>query len=590
MNKISTIIGPILVLAIAVVFILQFQAVRPSAVKGDTGPTCAVEVGGACRVDKQTYDAAYRLLGSRADPTRLRAMGFRKKVAEGLLESWLLDQDAKRLGIGVSDEDVTAEIAAGRAHVSLPAADARQLGYSLQLSEEGIRPIPVKSPKTKKFDAKYAEKQIRSFTLMSPAEFRDYQRTELVAARMRDIIKARVRVGENEAFDQFSREKSTVTLDYVRFDRRFFADLLVDMSQRSIDFWADAHKDEIDKTWEGRKAQVLPECRSVREIFVKLDEAPTDDEKTALRTRIEHARERIILKNEDFSDVARSMSEGATAARGGEIGCLLKGKVPKPLEDAVAALTPGKVSDVVTTDHGFYLIKLDQIAKDADAEKLGRAQTVKELYIAQEAERLAAEASKKVAAAAKGKTLKEALDLYLSELPKAPEPDKKDKKKADKKDGDKKDSKDGEPKADDGRPPLTRENHPGRPTIETTLPFNVSGDPIPGVRQGTDLARIAFALEKPGDMPSETIAFDSGYLAIQLKEKTPAAKDQWEKNKEFYLGAMRAAKANDALGAYLKRLRAQIGADAKFTAALVDEKAAPKGGENSAPVDDDPGE
>ena len=35
-----------------------------------------------------------------------------------------------------------------------------------------------------------------------------------------------------------------------------------------------------------------------------------------------------------------------------------------------------------------------------------------------------------------------------------------------------------------------------RPLVETTLPFNISNEPIPGVRQAADLARIAFGLDK----------------------------------------------------------------------------------------------
>ncbi len=333
----------------------------------------------------------------------------------------------------------------------------------------------------------------------------------------------------------------------------------------------------------------MPECRSVREIFVKIDEAPSDEEKAKARARIDHARERLA-KGEDFSDVARSVSEGATAPRGGELGCLLKGKAPKPLEDAVATLAAGKVSDVITTDAGLYLIKLEAIAKDADAERLGRAQTAKELYIGHEADRLAIEAAKKVAAAVKGgKPIKEALDLYLAELPKADTAGaaggKNDKKKGDKGDKDKKDEKKG-----DERPALSAANHPVRPTLETTLPFNVSNDPIPGVRQSTELSKVAFALEKPGDAPPDAIPFENGYLAIQLKEKTPASKEAWEKNKEFYLGAMRAAKANDALVAYVKRLRDQPADAIKFTKELVDDKAS-KGGDNAVPMpSDDDGE
>jgi peptidyl-prolyl cis-trans isomerase D len=578
-------------MAIAVVFILQFRPAS-NAARTDTGPECAVEVRGSC-ISRQAFQAAYRLIRANADGSRLRSMGFGRKVAEGLVESWLLNQDAKRLGINVGGEEVTGEIAAGRAHVSLPASDLRQLGYSLQLGEDMVRQIPVKSPKTKKFDAKYAEKQIRFYSMMSPTEFREYQRSELVAERMREIIKARVRVSENEAFDEFSREKSTVTLDYARFDRRFFADLYVDTSQKSIDFWIDAHREEVDKTWESRKAQVLPECRSVREIFVKLEEAATDEEKAKAKARIDHAEARL-RRGDDFADVARAVSEGATAARGGELGCLLKGKAPKPLEEAVAKLAPGKVSDIITTDAGYYLVKLDQVAKDADAEKLGRAQAAKELYISHESERLASEASKKVAAAVKGgKPLKDALDLFLAELPNPPaaaDAPKKDKKADAKKD---KKAEDKDKKADDkdtafDRPALTAQNHPNRPTLETTLPFNISGDPIPGVRQAAELTKTAFGLDKPGDAPADVVPFEAGYLAVQLKEKTPASKEQWEKNKEFYLGAMRAAKANDALIAYIKRLHGQLAQDVKFTSSIVEDKE--QKGAAPVPVDDDSGE
>src|SRR5262249_14331967 len=149
---------------------------------------------------------------------------------------------------------------------------------------------------------------------------------------------------------------------------------------------------------------------------------------------------------------------------------MLRGRKPKPYEEAVAALAPGKLSDVIATDGGFYLVKLDAVAKDAEAEKLGRAWTIKELYLTHESDRLATEASKKVAAAVKGgKSLKDALDAFYAELPKQAEAGdkKKDKKKAEEKKGDKKAE---EKKAEDDRPALTYQNHPQRPTVETTLP------------------------------------------------------------------------------------------------------------------------
>src|SRR5262249_3320503 len=131
-NKLNSILGAAAVIAIAIVFIVQFN---PSAnrQKGESGPSCVAEVHGNC-INHNFYWASYYLLTSRgADMNRLRSMGFRRQVADGLIETYLLNRDAKNLDIAVSDTDVSAEIAAGRAHVSLPADKSRVTGYSLGL-------------------------------------------------------------------------------------------------------------------------------------------------------------------------------------------------------------------------------------------------------------------------------------------------------------------------------------------------------------------------------------------------------------------------------------------------------------------------
>ncbi|MEP7122756.1 MAG: peptidylprolyl isomerase [Byssovorax sp.] len=568
MNKLNSILGGAVVIAIGVVFIVQFRPASGQQ-KVDAGPKCVAEVKGSC-IQSDYFFAAQRLISyAGIDGARQKSMGFRKQVAEGLIEQWALNQDAKRLGVMVSDDDVSAEIAGGRAHISLPADKAREMGYPLHIGDDQVSPLLVKDRKTKRFDAKVAEKNIRQATRLSPAEFREYQRQELTAARMRDIIKQRVRVSENEAFEQFSREKATVTLDFARLDRRFYADLVLDKSPKTIEAWATQNKEELDKVWEGRKAQFLPECRVARHVLVKLSETASDDEKAEGRKKAERLLERIN-KGEDFAEVARKTSDDSSATRGGELGCVQKGKMVKPFEDAMMALGEGKVSGVVQSEYGFHIIKIDKIAKDADAEKIGRLQTNTEVYLAHESERLATEGAKKILEAVRGgKSLKDALQAHLDEvLPKtdAPAKDdkkaaKKDDKKADKKD-DKSDKKD-EPPSDD-KPALTAENHPWRPTIESTMPFNSSGDPIQGVRPGADVARIAFGLDKPGSVPNDILPLETGYAVLQLKDKAPASKEEWEKSREFYVGSMRANRQNDALVAYIKKLRSQVVGEAKF--------------------------
>lgn len=597
-NKLSSVLGAAAVIAIAVVFILQFRPATGQT-KGDTGPVCVAEVHGSC-LSTGSFWAAYRLIAGSADPNRMKGVGLRRKVAEGLVEQWALNQDAKRLGITASDDDVRSELAAGRAHVSLPAAEIQRLGYQLRLGEDLVRPIQVKGAKTvdgkkvRVFERKTYEKEVRRLTRMSPEDFLEYQKAEVVAARMRDIIRSRVHVGDNEVYDQFARDKSTASVDYIRFDRRFFADLVVDMSPGAMGPWLVAHKDEIDRTWDSRKAQVLPECRAVREVFVKMEEGATDEDKAAAGKKMERARERISA-GEDFAAVAKALSDDPSASNGGELGCLLKGKAPKVVEDAVLALAAGKVSDVIATDGGLFLVKVDQIEKDDAAVKLGRDFVGRELYVTQESERLAVEAAKNVLAATKGgKPLKDALALYLQELARSrPAPanatttkaTKNPKAKAKKAGAADKD----EPKADEGRPTLTLENHPNRPTVETTLPFSAGGDPITGARQASEITRAAFSLDKPGDTAGDLVALENGYAVIQLKEKTAPTKEQWDKDRELYMASMRAYKADDALATYMKRLTDQVAKDVKFTTALVTE---PKASEQGpmGPSDDDSGE
>src|SRR5689334_13335550 len=88
-NKLSSVLGAAAVIAIAVVFILQFRPAS-NGPRGDDGPQCAVEVHGTCAVSSGQFWAAYRLISGNADPGKLKAMGMRRKVADGLLEQWLL--------------------------------------------------------------------------------------------------------------------------------------------------------------------------------------------------------------------------------------------------------------------------------------------------------------------------------------------------------------------------------------------------------------------------------------------------------------------------------------------------------------------
>ncbi|MFC1663290.1 peptidylprolyl isomerase [Patescibacteria group bacterium] len=68
------------------------------------------------------------------------------------------------------------------------------------------------------------------------------------------------------------------------------------------------------------------------------------------------------LKEEDanFEDLASEFSaDAASAAEGGDLGYFGRGVMVEEFEKAVFALEPGEISDVVQTEFGFHIIKLE---------------------------------------------------------------------------------------------------------------------------------------------------------------------------------------------------------------------------------------
>lgn len=104
-----------------------------------------------------------------------------------------------------------------------------------------------------------------------------------------------------------------------------------------------------------------PEAARARHILVKVAASATPQERSAARTKIDalHAE---LRSGADFADLARRHSEDSTAQAGGDLGDVERGRTVKPFEEALFALGPGQVSDVVPTRFGLHLIKLESLA------------------------------------------------------------------------------------------------------------------------------------------------------------------------------------------------------------------------------------
>ncbi|BDG09693.1 peptidylprolyl isomerase [Anaeromyxobacter paludicola] len=98
----------------------------------------------------------------------------------------------------------------------------------------------------------------------------------------------------------------------------------------------------------------------VRHIFLALDPAAPKSEEGKVEARAEAALKRV-RGGADFAQVAREVSQGPSAAEGGELGWLKRGMVQPDLEKAAFRMKKGEISPVLRTQLGFQIIQVEDL-------------------------------------------------------------------------------------------------------------------------------------------------------------------------------------------------------------------------------------
>ncbi len=122
----------------------------------------------------------------------------------------------------------------------------------------------------------------------------------------------------------------------------------IEISDAEVRAYYDAHRAEIPS---------LPASLELRRIRVGLRSAGSADSASIDRADIVRRR---LLAGEDFATLASVFSEGPDAAKGGDLGWFRQGDLEPALEEAVAELEPGEISDIVSSSRGTHLLRLEE--------------------------------------------------------------------------------------------------------------------------------------------------------------------------------------------------------------------------------------
>jgi peptidyl-prolyl cis-trans isomerase D len=380
---------------------------------------------------------------------------------------------------------------------------------------------------------------------------------------MRDLVRSRVRVSEVEAHTRWERERSKAVARIVTVSQAWFGKWVVDGSDASVDAWTLKNEKQVEDAWKQGQARFKAECPLVSEVVANVAEESGDATKTEQRQKVQSALDRI-KKGEAFDAVARSASEGASADLGGELGCLDENYGPgaKELLEAVKALKPGQVSEVLESQRGFHVVKLHGVLAEKDVESVGKRMTARRLAVPAMATELAKEfADKLIEQAKSGAKLEDAVKALALEYAGRRAPKK--------------------PAALPGAPPSSAEPpamaDATRPKLEISSPFSVLGSPVEGPLPGEAPAAKLFALEKADAVVDKPVRTTTGFAVLQLKEKTLAKKEEFAKDRLEILRLLRREKEQDAVARYIAALRGKVKDKITFDQRLIDEGNAAEG-------------
>jgi peptidyl-prolyl cis-trans isomerase SurA len=105
--------------------------------------------------------------------------------------------------------------------------------------------------------------------------------------------------------------------------------------------------------WEPSKARV-------RHILILAEEGLSVDKKKEKYLLVKNIL-REVKGGRDFAAAAKEYSEDISSSEGGDVGFVEKGKMVPEFENAVYRMKEGEISDIVETEYGYHIIKVDKV-------------------------------------------------------------------------------------------------------------------------------------------------------------------------------------------------------------------------------------
>ncbi|MBI5481969.1 MAG: SurA N-terminal domain-containing protein [Deltaproteobacteria bacterium] len=495
---------------IIAVFVINFGPQSQGCGGAATHQGVAAKVGSQEMSDGAFYFGWFVYNGPNMRPERARALRLKERIMSKLIERELFAQEAEKLGLTVSERDVEEMLEDGRMVV---------LGV-----RQNVRGWIFKKDV---FDKALLERFVQFQLNMSLKRFVEEERREMLAERMRELVRGSIKVSPDEVRRAYDQEHLKVNLEFVRFDP-----LKIDVGDPTaaeLDAFVKDKKKEIEAYYKSHSyeyTKLRPQVRTRQIVFQAEKDAKPEVAKVkeaAAKAALQKA-----LKGDDFAALAAKLSEDeATRGKGGEIGWKEIARLGLGPDDQkrVGAAKAGVLGEVLRTDQGFVLMKLEEKREgDIRLEAVEREIAAKLIMTDRRkarAKEMAEETLKKVKDGTK-------LDAMF--------PKKKE-----------------EPDEASSQPRLARPKLVGVPELEETGAFERRGNVVSQIGVSADLAKAAFDAKSDKPVLDKVWEVGGTFIVARLKERQEPVPAEFEKQKDEFTRRQQLQKWGEVLSDWAQR-------------------------------------
>jgi peptidyl-prolyl cis-trans isomerase D len=387
---------------VLLIFIFSVTLVTLYIPIGDVGSvslTNEVAAVGGETVSTKEFQTAYRRyidqMRTQLSPEMLKAFRFDRQILEALISHHVMLEEARRLGLSVSPAEVEQKV--------LENPVFRENGNFIGLT---------------RYQA------ILQQNNLTVEEFEASVRDDILMEKMRSFIGAGVTVSDKEVEDEYRKRNEKAKLDYFVIDPAKL-ESKVNLSDQDLRDYYEKNKTKYNVPEKRQAKYILIDTTTLRQFVTVSDDelrqyyAQHQTEydlparvsaqhilfKTEGKTpeQIEAIKEKALgvlaraKKGEDFAALAKQYSEDSSAAAGGDLGQFTPGQMVPEFDRAAFNLEPGAISDLVQTQYGFHIIKVNskQEARTRPFEEVKEA--IRPIISTRKAEQLANEEAQKAA-------------------------------------------------------------------------------------------------------------------------------------------------------------------------------------------------